>query len=147
MMRHARVSAGFTLIELMIVVAIIAILAAIAIPQYQVYVIRAQASEGFVVATGAKTAIWDFMTDKGEFPGSNVSAGLPRASSFAGKYVSGLVVTKGGIVTVSYTNNETNDKLRDKQLLLSPIANGGSIAWACSGTIDNQYLPTNCRKT
>src|ERR1700754_4799493 len=138
---------GFTLIELMIVVAIIAILAAIAIPQYQTYVIRTQASEGFIIATGAKAAIWDFMTDKGEFPSSNESAGLPRATSMAGKFVSGVVVTEGGLVTVSYEQGETNDKLKEKQLLFSPVANGGSISWACRGTIDNQYLPSTCRKT
>lgn len=146
-MRHRRVSAGFTLIELMIVVAIIAILSAIAIPQYQAYTIRAQASEGFTIASGAKTAIWEFMTNKGEFPKSNQSAGLPKASSMGGKYVSGLIVTDGGLVTVSYAKDETNDKLKDKNLLLSPVANGGSISWACKGTIDAQYLPTACRKS
>ncbi|WP_036115089.1 MULTISPECIES: pilin [Luteibacter] len=146
-MRHRRVSAGFTLIELMIVVAIIAILSAIAIPQYQAYTIRVQASEGFTIASGAKTAIWEFMTNRGDFPKSNESAGLPRSSSMAGKYVSGLLVSSGGLVTVSYTNSETNDKLKNKNLLLSPVANGGSISWACKGTIDAQYLPTACRKT
>jgi len=146
-MRHRRVSAGFTLIELMIVVAIIAILSAIAIPQYQAYTIRVQASEGFTIASGAKTAIWEFMSNRGDFPKSNESAGLPRSSSMAGKYVSGLLVSSGGLVTVSYTNAETNDKLKNKNLLLSPVANGGSISWACKGTIDAQYLPTACRKT
>lgn len=130
----------------MIVVAIIAILSAIAIPQYQAYTIRTQASEGFIIASGAKTAIWEFMTNKGTFPRSNESAGLPRASSMSGKYVSGLVVTSGGLVTVSYGQAETNDKLKAKNLLLSPVANGGSISWACKGSIDSRYLPTACRR-
>lgn len=146
-MHHRRASTGFTLIELMIVVAIIAILAAIAIPQYQAYTIRAQASEGFTIASGAKTAIWEFMTNKGTFPKSNESAGLPRASSISGKYVSGLVVTTGGLVTVSFSQTDTNDKLRSSNLLLSPQANGGSISWTCKGSIDRQYLPTACRKS
>ena len=144
---RGRASVGFTLIELMIVVAIIAVLAAIAIPQYQAYVIRAQASEGFTVASGAKTAIWEFMTNKGQFPRSNESAGLPRSSSLAGKYVSGLEVSTGGLVTVSFDQTDTSDKLKKQNLLLSPIANGGSISWACRGTVSAQYLPSACRKS
>lgn len=142
-----RASSGFTLIELMIVVAIIAILAAIAIPQYQAYVIRAQASEGFTIASGAKTAIWEFMTNKGEFPKSNESAGLPRSTSISGKYVSALSVSSGGLVTVSFDQNETNDQLKKQSLLLSPVANGGSISWACRGTVDSKYMPSACRKS
>lgn len=142
-----RNSSGFTLIELMIVVAIIAILASIAIPQYQAYVIRAQASEGFTIASGAKTAIWEFMTNKGEFPRSNESAGLPRASSISGKYVSALSVSTGGLVTVSFDHADTNEKLKNQTLLLSPVANGGSISWACRGTVDSKYMPSACRKT
>ncbi|MGE7139692.1 pilin [Luteibacter sp. NPDC031894] len=142
-----RASSGFTLIELMIVVAIIAILAAIAIPQYQVYLIRAQASEGFTIASGAKTAVWEFMTNKGEFPKSNESAGLPRAASISGKYVSALSVSSGGLVTVNFDQNETNDQLKKQSLLLSPVTNGGSISWACRGTVDSKFMPTACRKS
>jgi type IV pilus assembly protein PilA len=142
---RGRPSSGFTLIELMIVVAIIAVLAAIAIPQYQAYVIRSQASEGFAIASGAKTAIWEYMTDKGVFPKSNESAGLPRSSSLAGKYVSGLTVSEGGVVTVSFDQADTNDKLRNQNLVLSPVSTGGSIAWACRGTVNSQYMPSACR--
>lgn len=143
--RH-RLTAGFTLIELMIVVAIIAILAAIAVPQYQIYLIRTQASEGFVMASGARAAIWEFMTNKGQFPDSNESAGLPSSGSIMGKYVSALEVTKGGVVNVSYKQADTNDRLKTQVLVLSPTSNGGSISWACRG-LDPRYQPSSCRNS
>jgi type IV pilus assembly protein PilA len=142
-----RTASGFTLIELMIVVAIIAILSAIAVPAYRDYLVRTQASEGFVIASGAKAAIWDFLTDKGGYPGSNASAGLPPAESMAGKYVSSVKIEASGVITVKYAMAETNDNLRASTLQLSPVNNGGSISWACNGTIDRQFLPTACRKS
>jgi len=142
---------GFTLIELMIVVAIIGILAAIAIPAYQDYTIRAQVSEGLSLADGAKTAIAEYYTNYGKFPSSNASAGLADAASITGNYVS-KVETKDGVITVTY-GNKANSAIADnggKTLELSAVTTGGgSIAWTCkSGATDGvpaKYLPSSCR--
>src|SRR6201991_436803 len=90
------VQKGFTLIELMIVVAIIAILAAIAIPAYQDYTIRSQVSEGLSLADGAKTAVAEYYTNKGTYPGTNGSAGLAAAASIGGNYVAQVGLATGG---------------------------------------------------
>jgi len=146
-MLRQRLSAGFTLIELMIVVAIIAILAAIAIPAYQDYLIRAQVSEGMVLSSGAKAAVWDFVSNTGRFPRNNQSAGLANATSITGSYVSSVDVTNGKIKVLfngpkasSYITNSS------KYFVLSPISHAGSIAWTCSpSTLEGKYLPTTCR--
>lgn len=138
-------TAGFTLIELMIVVTIIALLAAIAIPAYQDYAIRAQVSEGINLSTGAKTAVWDYFADKGRLPHSNESAGLASATSIGGKYVSGVSVVDGAI-NISFNTQAANTGVRDSNLTLSPVTKAGSIAWTCKGSpMDNRYLPSSCR--
>jgi type IV pilus assembly protein PilA len=140
---------GFTLIELMIVVAIIAILAAIAIPAYQDYLIRSQVSEGAVLADGAKTAMAEFYANNGKFPPTNISAGLATAASIHGQYVSSVnVQTAVGKITASYGGTKANTAISTgpKTLIFSAVTNGGSIEWHCTGgTVPSKYLPTSCR--
>ena len=146
-MLRKKLAQGFTLIELMIVVAIIAILAAIAIPAYQNYLIRAQVAEGFSLATGAKTAVWDFTANTGHFPPSNQSAGLATSESISGSYVSSVSVS-GGQVTVAFSGPKANTALSSQVLVLSPTISTGSITWTCGPphtTIPGEYLPSNCR--
>jgi type IV pilus assembly protein PilA len=142
---HRRQAAGFTLIELMIVVAIIAILASLAVPQYQDYLVRAQVSEGLETAAGVKTAIWEFKTNRGYFPTSNKSAGLPDSTSISGKYVSSVKLLDTGKVELAYEQGDANDRLHGKTVTLSPIDNGGSIGWTCSSSAADRYLPSTCR--
>ena len=146
-MLRQRISAGFTLIELMIVVAIIAILAAIAIPAYQDYLVRAQVTEGMSLAGGAKAAVWDFVSNTGRYPSSNVSAGLATSASISGSYVSSVDVTNG-VIKVLFNGPKANTHISasSKYMVLSPISQAGSIIWTCTpSTIDGKYLPTSCR--
>ena len=145
---------GFTLIELMIVVAIIAILAAIAIPAYQNYLIRAQVSEGMSLMGAAKTGVGEYYSNYGGFPASNVSAGIPAAGSISGNYVSEVGVgnaagTGGtaGLIIATFSGPKVNKNISGDTLILSPTANGGSINWTCSttSTVPKQYLPATCR--
>ena len=141
---------GFTLIELMIVVAIIAILAAIAIPAYQNYLIRAQVSEGMSLVSAAKTGVDEYYSNYGSFPTTNASAGVPNALSITGSYVSSVTVGAKGKISVAYAGPKANAAIKAYLLVLSPIPNGGSVAWSCSPTagtsIPLEYLPASCRQ-
>jgi type IV pilus assembly protein PilA len=146
-MLRQRISAGFTLIELMIVVAIIAILAAIAIPAYQDYLIRAQVTEGMSLASGAKGAVWDFVSNTGRFPTRNESAGLAKSTSITGNYVSSVDLAPAGKITIAFGTTKANNAIKTSTLVLSAVTQAGSIIWSCnSGTLPDKYLPATCRK-
>ncbi len=153
-----QVQKGFTLIELMIVIAIIGILAAIAIPAYQNYTIRAQITEGLTLADGWKTAIAEYYANTGNWPtvtmltGTNVSVG---------KYESGVTVTTGGTIVITY-GGQANAKVSGQTLSLVPYTNtNNDVLWQCGNslapsgasvasgaavatTVLPQYLPTSC---
>ena len=141
---------GFTLIELMIVVAIIAILAAIAISQYQDYVIRSQVSEGSSLADGTKTAVAEFYNNAGYFSSQgNASYGLSAPGSIQGKYVSQVEIDSTGHIVVTYAK-ASNAAITgaNNTLTFSPITHAGAIEWSCGkGTADvlSKDRPTVCR--
>jgi type IV pilus assembly protein PilA len=139
---------GFTLIELMIVVAIIGILAAIAIPAYQDYTIRAQVSEGLNLAGGAKAAVSEYTMDRGSWPTNNTTAGLSANTEINGKYVYSVTNTNGLISVAFGPGTEAHKTLLTGVLELSPFTNAGSIEWDCrpnGTTIAAKHLPAACR--
>lgn len=136
---------GFTLIELMIVVAIIGILSAIAIPAYQDYTKRAHISEGLSLASGPKAAVSEYYATQGTWPKNNASAGLDSATQLGGNAVKSVAVGSGGVITVTFNSKVASG---DPVLKLTPTASGGSIKWRCGGnntTVSDKYLPANCR--
>ncbi len=136
---------GFTLIELMIVVAIIGILAAIAVPMYLDYSTRTQVAEGLNLAGSAKTAVTEYYQEHGAFPIDNAQAGLAAAGNIAGKYV--VSVSVGGpVITIQY-GGSAHPNIMDEKVLLTATDNVGSVGWACAsaGVIQAKHLPSACR--
>jgi type IV pilus assembly protein PilA len=145
---NMRKQSGFTLIELMIVIAILGILMAIAIPAYSDYTIRAKVSEGINLAAGAKLAVSEYRLSEGKMPASNTDAGIN--ATVASTYVSGLVISTGGVVTMTYQSIDTAVDSSTLQLYPTIDATkGGAVNWTCeigkTNGIDKRFVPSSCR--
>lgn len=134
---------GFTLIELMIVVAIIAVIAAIATSAYQDNVARAQVAEGLGLAAGAKTAVLMYHGQTGQYPSGNAAAGLAQPASISGRYVQSVTVRPTGQIDVSFSG-AASTRLAGQSVSLTPMPAGDGVNWTCSGTSD-RLLPSSCR--
>ncbi|HEZ2986704.1 TPA: pilin [Neisseria meningitidis] len=158
---------GFTLIELMIVIAIVGILAAVALPAYQDYTARAQVSEAILLAEGQKSAVTEYYLNHGIWPKNNTSAGVASSSTIKGKYVEKVEVANG-VITAQMASSNVNNEIKGKKLSLWAKRQNGSVKWFCgqpvtrdavdtanddvtadtTGTdkkIDTKHLPSTCR--
>lgn len=142
---------GFTLIELMIVVAIIGILAAIALPAYQDYTARSQMSEAMTLASGQKGAVSEYWANEGKFPADNAAAGIAAAGDIKGKYVNKVELTPNkGIIEATMQSTGVASGIASKTLALSPITHAGSMDWKCkmgTAAAAGKYYPTACRNS
>ncbi|MBH2365271.1 pilin [Neisseria meningitidis] len=157
---------GFTLIELMIVIAIVGILAAVALPAYQDYTARAQVSEAILLAEGQKSAVTEYYLNHGEWPSNNSDAGVAStATDIKGKYVEKVEVAKG-VITAEMKSSGVNKEIQGKKLSLWAKRQDGSVKWFCgqpvtrdanatnddvkaatdtAKKIDTKHLPSTCR--
>ncbi|HGL9149349.1 TPA: pilin [Neisseria gonorrhoeae] len=153
---------GFTLIELMIVIAIVGILAAVALPAYQDYTARAQVSEAILLAEGQKSAVTEYYLNHGIWPKDNTSAGVASPGEIKGKYVKEVKV-ENGVVTATMNSSNVNKEIQGKKLSLWAKRQDGSVKWFCgqpvkrnanadtvaddkgNEKIETKHLPSTCR--
>lgn len=136
---------GFTLIELMIVIAIIGILAIIALPKYQDFSGRAQVTEAINLAEGQKAAVMEYYINKGTWPANNGEAGIADKDKITGNYVASVEVSAQGVITATMKNEGVSNDVAGKTLTLTPTPKDGSFTWACAGTLNSKLLPPSCR--
>nr|CAA88931.1 PilE/pilin [Neisseria gonorrhoeae] len=156
---------GFTLIELMIVIAIVGILAAVALPAYQDYTARAQVSEAILLAEGQKSAVTEYYLNHGIWPENNGAAGVASSpTDIKGKYVQSVTVANG-VVTAQMKSDGVNKEIKNKKLSLWARRQDGSVKWFCgqpvtrdkavtddavkdvtgNDKIETKHLPSTCR--
>ena len=141
-----RAQQGFTLIELMIVVAIIGILAAVALPAYQDYTKRSRISEGLSLAAGAKTAMAEYYASNNVWPADNTAAGMAKDIDINGNSVKSVTVSTAnnvGVITVTYKTNAGGGTIIIEG---TASASAGGVTWSCTkGTVDAKFRPSECR--
>jgi len=141
-----QIQKGFTLIELMITVAIVGILAAVALPSCQSYIIRSQVVEGITLASGAKSVVMEAHSQKGNLS-TMVAADFSTFGGATGKYISSVAIGNAGVITATFGNDANTNLVSGtpKTLILTPTENGpGNLSWSCSSTADAKYIPTSC---
>lgn len=136
---------GFTLVEMMIVVAIIGILVVVALPVYQRYAIRTQVTEGIQLSTSAKNAVSQYYMATGLWPADNLTAGLADASDIAGHYTAQVDVTDN-VIEIQY-GGDAHTAISGEMLVLTAVVHSGSVSWNCAsaGVIEDKHLPAACR--
>jgi type IV pilus assembly protein PilA len=133
---------GFTLIELMIVVAIIGILAAIAVPAYREYVLRARVTEGLGLAGPFKTAVTDYFASNNQFPTGPESAGIADITSSSAGSVSAVELAGNGVITITFRT--TVAPAGQNTVTLTPTSGSAGVSWVCGGTLTSGLKPRSC---
>ena len=139
---------GLTLIELMIVIAIIGILAVIALPSYQDYLARSQMTEGLNLAGGQKSSVTEYRSNKGVWPSSNTEAGIPAPSDIAGKYVASVTVSASGSngnIRALMKSSGVSARISGAELILQGTETSGAYTWTCKSSVNDRFLPSSCR--